>query len=171
MEARLNLDRFLKDRNLERYRKLACPTTTRTERELLFAVLDEEKVRCFALPNVRTVALPSAIGERAMGTRTRGFEPHHLRAMLSAFDVVCAQLRLPTYEGGRARKRAASMIFDLAMTGETDEKRLVAKYSPNSLSKRVIEGNAQLVITGGDRCRRQPLSAPPGRNGRRLNAG
>jgi hypothetical protein len=43
-----------------------------------------------------------------------------------SFDVVCAQLRLPTYEGGCARKRAASMIFDLAMTGETDES-LVAK--------------------------------------------
>jgi hypothetical protein len=56
---------------------------------------------------------------------TRAFEPHHLRAMLGAFDAVCAQLRLPTHEGSSARKRVASMIFDLAMTGETDEKGLV----------------------------------------------
>ncbi len=127
MEARLNLDRFLNDRNLERYRKLACATTTRTEREVLLAVLAEEKVRCFAPANARTVALPPAIGERAIGTRNRAFEPHHLRSMLMAFDVVCAKLRLPTHEGGRARKRVASMVFDLAMAGETDEKRLVTK--------------------------------------------
>ena len=69
------------------------------------------------------------IGERAMPEprpSTRGFEPCQLQAMLGAFDTVCAQLRLPTHEGGWARKRVASMIFDLAMTGETDEKRLVA---------------------------------------------
>jgi hypothetical protein len=59
-------------------------------------------------------------------TRTRAFEPHQLQAMLRAFDVVCAQLRLPN-EGGWTRKRVASMIFELAMTGETDEKRLVTK--------------------------------------------
>jgi hypothetical protein len=47
--------------------------------------------------------------------------------MLGAFDAVCAQLRLPTHEGSRTRKRVASIIFDLAMAGETDEKRLVAK--------------------------------------------
>jgi hypothetical protein len=47
---------------------------------------------------------------------TRAFEPHHLHAMLGAFDVVCAQLGLPTHEGGWARKRVASMIFDLAMS-------------------------------------------------------
>ena len=111
-------------RNLERYRKLACAATTRTEREMLFTLLAEEKVKCFAPANARTVALPPAIGERAMHIRTRAFEPHHLRAMLGAFDVVCAELRLPTPEGGWARKRVASMIFDLAMTGETDEKRL-----------------------------------------------
>jgi len=74
--------------------------------------------------------LPPGIGERASpepSPRTRGFEPHHLQAMVGAFDAVCAQLRLPTHEGGRARKRVASVIFDLAMTGETDEKRLVAR--------------------------------------------
>jgi len=59
--------------------------------------------------------------------RTRGFQPHHLQAMLRAFDAVCAQLRLPNHEGGWARKRIASMIFDFAITGETDEKRLIAK--------------------------------------------
>jgi hypothetical protein len=76
------------------------------------------------------VALQPGIGERAMpepSPRTRGFEPHHLRAMIAAFDTVCAQLRLPTLEGSRARKRVASMIFDLAMAGETDQKRLIAK--------------------------------------------
>jgi hypothetical protein len=60
-------------------------------------------------------------------TRTRAFEPHHLRAMLGAFDRVCVQLGLPPHEGGLARKRVASTIFDLPMTGETDEKRLVAR--------------------------------------------
>jgi len=59
--------------------------------------------------------------------RTRAFELHHLKAMLGAFDIVCAQLRFPSHEGGRLKKRVASMIFDLAMTGETDEKRLVTK--------------------------------------------
>ena len=76
------------------------------------------------------VALPPRIGERAMpesSPPTRAFDLHHLRAMLGAFDAVCAQLRLPTHEGSRARKRVASIIFDLAMAGETDEKRLVAK--------------------------------------------
>ena len=85
---------------------------------MLFALLAEEKAKCFAPANARTVALPPAIGEGAMRTRTRAFEPHHLRAMLGAFDVVCAQLCLPTHEGGRGRKRVASMIFDLAMAGE-----------------------------------------------------
>jgi hypothetical protein len=47
--------------------------------------------------------------------------------MLGAFDAVCAQLRLPTHEGSRSRKRVASIIFDLAMAGEIDEKRLAAK--------------------------------------------
>jgi hypothetical protein len=114
-------------RNLERYRKLACAATTRTEREMLFTLLAEEKVKCFAPAKFPTVALPHAIDECAVRTRTRAFELHHLRAMVGAFDVVCAQLRLPTHEGGWARKRVASMIFDLAMTGETDEKRLATK--------------------------------------------
>jgi hypothetical protein len=76
------------------------------------------------------VALPPGIGERLMpesSPRTHAFELHHLRSMLGAFDAVCAQLRLPTHEGSRARKRVASIIFDLAMAGETDEKCLVAK--------------------------------------------
>jgi hypothetical protein len=76
------------------------------------------------------VALPPEIGEPAMpesSPRTRAFELHHLQAMVGAFDVVCAQLRLPTHESSRARKRVAAIIFDLAMAGETDEKRLVAK--------------------------------------------
>jgi hypothetical protein len=60
-------------------------------------------------------------------TRTRAFEPHHLRAMLGAFDAVCTQLQLPTHEDSFARQRVASMIFDLAMTGETDEKGLVSQ--------------------------------------------
>ena len=58
-------------------------------------------------------------------------EPHHLQALLGAVDVVCAQLRLPAHEGGSARKRVASMILDLAMTGETDE---LPRYSPISPS-------------------------------------
>ena len=71
-----------------------------------------------------------SLGERAMpkaNARTRAFEPHHLRAMLGAFDAVCTQLRLPTHEGSWARKRVASLIFDLAITGETDEKGLVSQ--------------------------------------------
>jgi hypothetical protein len=83
-----------------------------------------------ASADVGRTALPPGIGGGGVPepTRpTRGFEPHHLQAMLGAFDAVCARLRLPTHEGGRGRKRVASTIFDLAMTGETDEKRLVAK--------------------------------------------
>ena len=44
------MDRFVNDQNLERYRKLACATTTRAEREMLFASLAEEKVQYFEPP-------------------------------------------------------------------------------------------------------------------------
>jgi hypothetical protein len=47
MEGRLNLDRFISDRNVERYRRLACATTTTAEREALLSLLAEEKVKCF----------------------------------------------------------------------------------------------------------------------------
>jgi hypothetical protein len=47
MEARLNLDWFVNDRNVERYRKLACGATTAAQRQMLFALLAEEKVKCF----------------------------------------------------------------------------------------------------------------------------
>ena len=93
---------------------------------MLFAFLSEEKAKCFAPANARSVALPPA-NRRARYAHTRAFELHHLRAMVGAFDVVSAHLRLPTHEGGWARKRVASMIFDLAMAGETDEKRLATK--------------------------------------------
>jgi hypothetical protein len=152
------MDRFVNDRNLGKYRKLARATTTKAEREMLFASLAEENVECFGPRNARQdeqwisqqrsdqsglqsriakgcadgggVTLQPGIGEGAIpepSTRTPAFELHDLQAMLGAFDAVCAQLHLPTHEGSRPRKRVASMIFDLAMTGETDEKRLVAK--------------------------------------------
>ena len=41
------MDRFVNDRNLESYRKLACATTTTAEREILFASLAEENVEFF----------------------------------------------------------------------------------------------------------------------------
>ena len=94
---------------------------------------------------------PRQIGERAMPEPrlgTRGFEPYQLQAMLGAFDAVCGQLRLPTHEGGWARKRVASMIFDFAMTGETDEKRLVAKVLAEF---RLEQGHASV-------CRREPTT-------------
>lgn len=59
--------------------------------------------------------------------RTRAFTPHHLHAMVRAFDVVCAQLHVSTRGGGRKTHRVASRIFDLAMARETDQARLVAK--------------------------------------------
>jgi hypothetical protein len=89
---------------------------------------------------------------REASLRTRGFEPDHLRAMLAAFDTVCAQLRLPTHEGSRASKRVASIIFDLAVAGETNEKRLVAKV----LAELRLEGGRASVIS-----RRISPSAPP----------
>ncbi len=58
--------------------------------------------------------------------RTRAFELHHLQAMVGAFDLVCAQLRIPVRGGARETKHVASRIFDLAMTGVLDEDRLVA---------------------------------------------
>ncbi len=51
MEGRLNLDRFINDRNVERYRKLACAATTSAEREALFSLLTEEKTECFGPEN------------------------------------------------------------------------------------------------------------------------
>jgi hypothetical protein len=99
---------------------------------------------------------PPQIGERAMPEPrlgTCGFEPYQLRAMLGAFDAVCAQLRLPTHEGSRARKCVASMIFDFAMTGETDEKRLVAKVLAEF---RLEQGHAdpiEDILKCGNGCR------------------
>jgi hypothetical protein len=53
---RLNLDRFLNPRNVERYRKLACAVTTKAERETLLRLLADEKVKCFGLMNARDAA-------------------------------------------------------------------------------------------------------------------
>jgi hypothetical protein len=47
------MDRFVNERNLERYRKLACGATTMAEREILFSSLAEEKVKCFGPRNAR----------------------------------------------------------------------------------------------------------------------
>jgi hypothetical protein len=47
MEGRLNLDRFINDRNVEGYRTLARAATTSDERKALFSLLTEEKIRCF----------------------------------------------------------------------------------------------------------------------------
>jgi hypothetical protein len=47
MEERLDLERFISDRNVQRYRKLACAATTEAEREKLLGLLAEEKDRCF----------------------------------------------------------------------------------------------------------------------------
>ena len=44
---RLDLDRFLNQRNVERYRKLACAATTEAERQTLLVMLTEETVKCF----------------------------------------------------------------------------------------------------------------------------
>ena len=109
----------------------------------------------------REAALAPGIGERAMpdpGPRTRGFERHHLQAMVGAFDAVCAQLRLPTHEGSKPRKRVASMIFDLAMAGETDDKRLVAKVLAEF---RLEQGHASV--------RRRELHIPIGNDAEKYN--
>ena len=58
--------------------------------------------------------------------RTRAFELRHLQAMVGAYDLLCAQLRIPIRGGGRQTERVVSMIFDLAMTGVLDEDLLVA---------------------------------------------
>jgi hypothetical protein len=47
MEERLDLERFISDRNVQRYRKLACAATTEAEREKLVGLLAEETDRCF----------------------------------------------------------------------------------------------------------------------------
>jgi shikimate kinase len=58
--------------------------------------------------------------------RTRAFEPHQLYTMVGAFDDVCAQLRIAR-GGSRETQHVASIIFDLAMDGETERARLVTK--------------------------------------------
>ena len=50
---RLDLDRFLDHRNVERYQKLACAATTEAEREALLVALTEETVKCFGPKNTR----------------------------------------------------------------------------------------------------------------------
>jgi hypothetical protein len=47
---RLDLDRFVNDRNVQRYRKLAWAGTTRSEREKLLDLLAAENDRCFGRP-------------------------------------------------------------------------------------------------------------------------
>jgi hypothetical protein len=47
MEERLDLERFISDRNVQRYRKLACAATTEAERGKLLGLLAEAKGRCF----------------------------------------------------------------------------------------------------------------------------
>ena len=58
----LDLDRFLNDRNVEIYRRLACAATTEAERETLLAALAEEKAKCFGSKNARQERELTAIG-------------------------------------------------------------------------------------------------------------
>jgi hypothetical protein len=51
LEERLDLDRFINDRNLDRYRKLARAATSKGERQALLGLLAEENVKCFRLEN------------------------------------------------------------------------------------------------------------------------
>ena len=64
------MDRFVKDRNLERYRKLACAATTRAEREMLFALLAEEKVKCF-VHQPREITIPVGDLKRILSQMVR----------------------------------------------------------------------------------------------------
>jgi hypothetical protein len=66
MEGRLNLDRFINDRNVERYRKLACAATTSAERKALLSLLAEEKVKCFGPENTRTTEPEAAAFRQAV---------------------------------------------------------------------------------------------------------
>jgi hypothetical protein len=70
------MDRFVNDRNLESYRKLACRTTTTAEREILFASRTEENVEFFRPRNARqdvrrgiALRVGSGLGANS-GTRT-----------------------------------------------------------------------------------------------------
>jgi hypothetical protein len=64
MEERLDLDRFINDRNLERYRKLARAATSKVERQALFGSLAEENVKCFRLENAPVKILTERLNDR-----------------------------------------------------------------------------------------------------------
>jgi hypothetical protein len=64
---------------------------------------------------------------RAASSRTFAFEPEHIQAMHTAFDVACAKLQLSTGTGDRVTELVAVRIIELAMAGERDAGRLTAR--------------------------------------------
>jgi hypothetical protein len=54
-----DMDRFINDQNLERLRKLANVSTTKTERKILFGLLTEEKTKFIELQKARIHRLNS----------------------------------------------------------------------------------------------------------------
>jgi len=54
-----DMDRFINDQNLERLRKLANVSTTKTERKILFGLLTEEKTKFIELQKARIPRLNS----------------------------------------------------------------------------------------------------------------
>jgi hypothetical protein len=50
----MDMDRFVNDQNIERYRKLASASTSDAERKMLFGLLAEEKATFIELQKART---------------------------------------------------------------------------------------------------------------------
>jgi hypothetical protein len=50
----MDMDRFVNDQNIERFKKLASATTTQAERKMLLGLLAEEQVKSVKLEKART---------------------------------------------------------------------------------------------------------------------
>ena len=51
----MDMDRFVNEENLERFRRLASVSTTEPERKILFGLLADEQAKFFELQKSRTV--------------------------------------------------------------------------------------------------------------------
>jgi hypothetical protein len=59
-------------------------------------------------------------------SRDLAFDPEHIHAMLTAFDIVCTKLRLVRGKGDQLTELVALKIIDLATAGERSADELAA---------------------------------------------
>jgi hypothetical protein len=131
------MDRFVNDRNLEKYRKLACATTTRGERGILLASLAQEKVNCFGPQDVRRatgLGVDERNGREAAATTIRHECGHLLAARFLGFPTGGIHLS-PTEAGASIDLLLSLKTIDEAL--EFIEKRVQVLYA-GSLAESLV---------------------------------